>query len=98
MYADDMVMFSETKEGLQEGLRNLHQYCDTWGFKLNARKTKVVVFKKGGRLNRNYVFNYNGINIEVVSYFKYLGVYFSASGSFSYGIQELDSTEGTLRS
>ena len=27
MYADDMVIFSETEEGLQEGLDNLDVYC-----------------------------------------------------------------------
>ena len=89
MYADDMVLFSETKEGLQEGLNNLHDYCSAWGLTLNATKTKVVVFRKGGRLSRNCVFEYGRKNIEIVSYFKYLGIYFSTSGSFSYGIQEL---------
>ena len=89
MYADDMVLFSETKEGLQEGLNNLHDYCSAWGLTLNATKTKVVVFRKGGRLSRNCVFEYGRTNIEIVSYFKYLGIYFSTSGSFSYGIQEL---------
>ena len=89
MYADDMVIFSDTKEGLQEGLNNLHDYCSAWGLTLNATKTKVVVFRKGGRLSRNCVFEYGRKNIEIVSYFKYLGIYFSTSGSFSYGIQEL---------
>jgi hypothetical protein len=89
MYADDMVVFSESKEGLQEGLNNLHTYCTKWGLTLNAKKTKVVIFKKGGQLSRNCAFNYDGKNIEVVSHFKYLGLFLSVSGSFSYGTQEL---------
>ena len=48
MYADDMVIFSETKEGLQKGLNNLDVYCWKWDISVNTRKTKVVVFRKGG--------------------------------------------------
>ena len=56
MYADDIVLFSETKEGLQGGLTNLHDYWNALGLTLNAIKTKVVVYKRGVRLNRNCVF------------------------------------------
>lgn len=40
MYADDQVIFSETKEGLQEGLNNLFDYCKKWGLKVNLKKRK----------------------------------------------------------
>ena len=29
-YADDLVILSPTKEGLQQSLDLLHQYCRTW--------------------------------------------------------------------
>ena len=46
IFADDTVIFSESREGLQEGLNNLYKYCIKWGLTVNVSKTKVVVFKK----------------------------------------------------
>lgn len=92
MYADDMVIFSKTKEGLQEGIHNLDSYCKKWGISVNTRKTKVVVFKKGGRINNDYQWDYRGQQLEVVSIFKYLGLYFSATGTFSVNFTETVNT------
>ena len=50
MYADDLVLLSETSEGLQECLNRLNDYCNTWGLEVNVNKTKTVVFNKTGRL------------------------------------------------
>ena len=83
MYADDMVIFSKTIEGLQEGLNNLERYCKKWGISVNIRKTKVVVFKKGGRLGRDCVWRYKQETLEVVSVFKYLGIHISSTGNFA---------------
>lgn len=44
MYADDMVLLSPTAEGLQENLNLLNTYCKDWCRKVNAQKTKVIVF------------------------------------------------------
>lgn len=42
-----------------------------------------MVLRKGGILPRNLVFNYNGTPLEIVTSFKYLGIIFTAGGSFS---------------
>ena len=89
MFADDMSVFSETREGLQSGIDNLQSYCNKWGIKVNIDKTKIVVFKKGGRPARNDAWSYNGNPLEVVSQFKYLGCQLSSSGSFNACIQSL---------
>ena len=89
MFADDMVLVSETREGLQLGLDDLHSYCVKWGMKVNIDKTKIVVFKKGGRTSKNDNWTYNGYPVDVVSSFKYLGYYLSSTGSFRMGTQEL---------
>ena len=83
LYADDITIFSETAEGLQEGLNLLSSYCTKWKLMLNTDKTKIVVFRKGGILPRNLKFNYNGSELEIVSSFSYLGIVFSTGGSFS---------------
>ena len=42
-----------------------------------------MVFRKGGILPRNLAFFYNEQQLEIVSKFRYLGVFFTAGGSFS---------------
>jgi hypothetical protein len=43
MYADDIVIFSLSPEGLQNKLFSLESYCDDWGMKVNIKKTKVII-------------------------------------------------------
>ena len=45
-----LLLFSETREGLQNQLNNLETYCKTWNLTVNVLKTKIVVFRKGGNL------------------------------------------------
>jgi len=52
-YADDIVIMSETEEGLKLGLFLLENYCDRWNLTVNATNTKVMILRKGGRVNRN---------------------------------------------
>lgn len=83
LYADDIVIFSNTAEDLQKALDLLEQYCNRWRLKLNVSKTKIMVFRKGGQLPRNLSFTYEGSQIEIVKSFKYLGIVFTTGGSFS---------------
>ena len=53
LYADDAVIFSETQEDLQHGIYILHDYCKRWRLEVNIQKTKIVVFRKGGRLSHD---------------------------------------------
>ena len=49
MYADDIVMFFSSPQGLQQKLNSLEKYCDDWGMQANSSKTKVIIFYKAGR-------------------------------------------------
>ena len=49
MYADDLIILSESEEGLQECMHKLDKYTDKWGLKINIDKTKVMIIQKGGR-------------------------------------------------
>jgi len=51
--------------------------------KVNVRKTKVMVVRKSGLLPMNLLFEYNGEMVEMVSAFSYLGIVFTAGGSFN---------------
>ena len=60
LYADDIVIFSDTAEDLQRSLDLLLEYCNRWKLKINVSKTKIMVFRKGGILPRNLSFYYDG--------------------------------------
>jgi hypothetical protein len=55
----------------------LEDYCDRWKLTVNCDKTKVMIFKKSGRLRQNISFKYKGQNLEIVNKFTYLGIVFS---------------------
>ena len=46
LYADDIVLMSQSANGLQKLLDNLKLFCDQWNLKVNIQKTKVMIFNK----------------------------------------------------
>ena len=89
MFADDMVIIGDSPEELQASLNKLHDYCSKWGLGVNTVKTKIVVFRKRGRLYANEHWIYNDSELEVVNDFNYLGVVFNCTGSFAMNQQTL---------
>lgn len=76
-------MLYTSRESLQEGLNILHDYCDRWKLTVNTDKSKVMIFRKGGRLSNQDKWYYGGELLEIVKEFTYLGIVFSTTGSFS---------------
>ena len=74
MYADDMVLIAESPQNLQKMLDTLYDYCNEWKIEVNVQKTKIVVFRNGGKLRNPENWSYNGYYIDIVSEFNYLGV------------------------
>ena len=50
IWADDILILSETEEGLQAKLDKLAKYCKKNKLEVNTDKTKVMTFTKSGRL------------------------------------------------
>jgi hypothetical protein len=50
LFADDLAFASFTINGLQKAVDQVTSYCREWSLKCNLNKTKIVVFKKGGKL------------------------------------------------
>ena len=46
MFANNMVLFSESPDELQTLLDKLYQYTTDLGLKINTVKTKVLIFQK----------------------------------------------------
>ncbi len=82
LYADDIVFVASDHLILQQMIDKLSDYCDLWDLRVNLNKSKVMVFRKKGRLKKSFKFYYRGELIEIVSEYKYLGVKFTSTGKF----------------
>jgi hypothetical protein len=85
--ADDIILLFSTAKVLQAKLDILDSYCNDWCLTVNPTKTKILVFNKADR-HLHHKFNYKACEPECVQQCTYLGVYISASGTFSYAQDE----------
>ena len=82
MFADDLLLLSETPDGLQNSLNKLFSYCHKWQLSININKTKCITFQQRNIIDKNNDFFLNGQKIEQVLKYKYLGNIVEASGKF----------------
>ena len=71
LYADDLVLCSQTPEGLQTLLNDLGKYCSKWHLIVNRTESKIMI------LNKKYVgegFTFIGERLEICETYKYLGI------------------------
>jgi hypothetical protein len=92
MYADDIVLLSQSAEGLQTHVNAFGDFCTKWHLDVNDSKTKIVIFNKGGKLIKAVDITYQGKVIEQMKSYKYLGVVVLASGSSKGSVVELGKT------
>ena len=71
LFADDAV---------QSMLNDVEQYCNAWGLKINANKTKVMIFERGRSTNHDLILCDK--TLEIIQSFKYLGIHSSKNGSW----------------
>ena len=81
LYADDAVVFAKSPIVLQSILYVIDLYCTLWGLKINTAKTKAMIFEKGR--HTHYDFYLNNVKLEIVTSFKYLGMYFFKNGNWN---------------
>ena len=87
-YADDLVIFSTTPEGLQKSIDSLETFCEKRKIEINLRKTKCMTFTKGNQTEKQTFKLKNG-PIENIRQFKYLGITISAKNcSFQPTVRE----------
>ena len=46
LYADNLILMSENRFGLQNCLKKLQTYCDEWKLKVNTKKPKTMKVEK----------------------------------------------------
>ena len=81
MYTDDLLILSETENGLTESLERFSNYAKKWKLKISANKTKIIVFNKAGKII-NVKLRMDDIIIQSCSEDTYLGTIFTPGNSF----------------
>ncbi len=69
-FADDIVILANTEEELQN-------WCKKWRFKVNTGKTNVVHFRNKRKKKTNLNFKFDGVLLDIVEKYKYLGNIFN---------------------
>nr|XP_049695206.1 uncharacterized protein LOC110375746 [Helicoverpa armigera] len=74
-YADDMVLLGPTAGAIRDMLKVCETYAASHGLTYNVTKSEFVVFKAAGRYPDSVpdVIKLNGLSLNRVSKFKYLG-------------------------
>lgn len=70
MYADDVILLSQSADGLQECLSKLNIYCETWGLEVNIKKSKSMIFNNSGKLESD-IFTFNNNKLENVKKYRH---------------------------
>ena len=86
LYADDSVVFAKSNETLQSLLQHIELYCGIWELKVTTKKTKVMIFERGGHTSCDL--SLNNTKLEVVDPFKYLVVHFFKIGNWFRTLQK----------
>ena len=75
-----LVLFANTPEALQSMLNDLYVYCNIWYLRVNTKKTKIMIFEKGRHTTYNFI--YGNVILDIVTSFKYLGMYLFKKGNW----------------
>ena len=85
LYADDVVILSSSKNGLQKSLDKLGAYTKKWKLPINTSKSKILQFGK----NKFEKFTFGEHEIETAKHIKYLGLVITSNGAFRQAINTL---------
>ena len=88
IWADDLILLSETEAGLGNMLSNLKKYTEDNLLEVNLDKTKCMIFNKTGRLiRRNFWFGNE--RVEMIREYKYLGFLVTPSFNLHTALNDL---------
>ena len=93
LYADDLVMLSESKAGLQRCINKACNFAKAKYLTINVKKSKTMVFNLAGKFIRDS-FTLDSIVLEPVQSFCYLGVDIKCSGTVKHAMSVLNDKGG----
>ena len=93
MYADDLLVLSESWEGLTTSLNELDTFSNKWKLTVSEKKTNIMVFSKNERQSflKHKIGN---ITIKTCNEYTCLGTTFTQSNSFKVARKQLQKKAG----
>ncbi len=89
LYADDLVLISNTEEGINSMLETLNKYCCKWRISVNFDKSEVVHFRKPNRVRSDTEILLGNKTLKYVNMYKYLGIIFHENLNFEINAEKL---------
>ena len=88
-FADDLIILSTKKEGLQHCLDKISAYCAKWNLTVNLTKTNIMIFCNKKIDTSVYGFYYNNAILPQSHEYKYLGIIFTYNGQLKIAAEQL---------
>ena len=89
LFADDVVLLSNTIAGLQQQLNVLRDTAKRLHLVVNFEKSQVVIFRNSGCIAAKEKWFYDDMKLKIVNHNKYLGVIFFNGLIFSYVLKDM---------
>ena len=97
LYADDLVLMSESRAGLQNCLDKVYEFSNKRNLTISVKKSKTMVFNQVGKIIDSR-FNITSEALEQVQSFCYLGFEVKCSGTVKHAMNVLcDKANKALR-
>ena len=87
LYADDLVLLSHSRKGLQNNLNAISKFCKEWKMIVNERKSKTMIFSNKKVTQQPFILNSK--TLDSVNEFTYLGVKMSSTGNFNPHLKQI---------
>ena len=88
LFADDLVLLSQSPSHLQKLLNKVSKYCSINWLTINIEKTKVVIFGSKHK-NSNFKWFLNGQDVTISDHYNYLGIVIHQNSKFKECIDSL---------
>ena len=89
LYADDIVLLSDSEASLLTMLNKLNDWCNKWRMTVNQAKTKIIHFRSQNKARSDYDFRCGEYTTEYESSYKYLGFWINEYLDLSKSIREV---------
>ena len=80
MYTDDLLLLSESWEGLCQTMDKLGKYCVQWKLNISSKKTKIMIFGKNVK-RTGLTHNTGNVTVEGCQEYPYLGTIMTPTNS-----------------
>lgn len=94
LYADDILLLSDSEHGLQTMLNTLAEWCSCWKLNINMDKTRIVHFRRSTVPISDYHFTIAEETVEYADGYRYLGLDLTATLDYTHSVNTLANASG----